>query len=326
MPQIQTKNPALIYQTFCRHITGAAAPDLLKIIKEWGEDLFAIKRFAVSSYETYLTSIADFLIFLHEKDNEIVTLKKLTEIDKTLLRFYLADRAKRNLTFSYSSLAISALKSLFGFLAKNKNIHNQAILNIKTPRADKNLPKALDEETAKAAVENIADIANDSWQGKRDLAILLLLYGAGLRIGEVLSLNYDDFSESDILRVIGKGSKVREVPILEITKQAISDYIKSCPYNFSLDEPLFYSATGKRLIAPTYRRQLSKLKSYLGLPKSSSPHKYRHSFATHLLNAGGDLRTIQELLGHVSLQTTQKYTKTSINHLLNTYNKAHPMA
>jgi len=197
------------------------------------------------------------------------------------------------------------------------------------------IEKALDIEDALGATISISEIAKEIWQGKRDAAILLLLYGSGLRISEALSLDFDDAPKGDILRITGKGKKQREVPILPIVRSAINEYIISCPYFIvkdlsyqdyakKSDIPLFISERGKRVIASTFRKQVKALQGYLGLPESATPHAFRHSFATHLLAGGGDLRTIQELLGHASLSTTQRYTKTTSSHLLSTYRKSHP--
>lgn len=310
------------------------APELLEYIEEWGSFLCGVRRLAPGSYEAYLGSLADFLIFMNTYLALNISIKEITELDTISLRAWLASRHKREFALSSSALALSSIKNFYCWLDKYKNIHNHAPFNITSPRADKTLHKSLDVEDALQAMGSVGELAKDAWQGKRDAAILLLLYGCGLRISEALSLDINDLPSGDILRIIGKGNKQREVPLLPIIKCAIEDYIQACPYfvrggikNNSITSealPLFFSARGKRVHAVTFSKQIQALRVYLGLPESATPHAYRHSFATHLLTGGGDLRTIQELLGHASLSTTQRYTKTNSEHLLATYKKAHP--
>lgn len=362
MPTIIKKKPNLIFGHFKGRVGAVAAPELLGYIEEWGKFLCGVRRIAPGSYETYLGSLADFLIFLNSYLASNISIKEIAALDTITLRAWLASRHKREFAISTSALALSSVKNFYRWLGKYKNIHNTAPFNISSPKADKSIPKALDVTDAIQATESIRELAGDDWQGKRDAAILLLLYGCGLRISEALSLNLDDVPKDDVLRVIGKGNKQREVPLLPIVKRAIEEYVRACPYirgqglgirdkglevrdeglgirdkgektiplpltpnPSSLNpHPLFFSATGKRVIASTFSIQVKALKVYLGLPESATPHAYRHSFATHLLAGGGDLRTIQELLGHASLSTTQRYTKTNSAHLLATYKKSHP--
>jgi len=335
MPTILKKDPALIFGQFKGRVQGLIEPGLLKNIKEWGDFLCAVRRLSAATHESYLSNFADLLIFLNSYFNAPVSLNEIKVLDTNALRAWLASRHKRDFARSSSALALSAVKNFYRWLDKHKNIQNSAPFNITSPKADKTLPKALDIEDALGATISISEIAKEIWQGKRDAAILLLLYGSGLRISEALSLDFDDAPKGDILRITGKGKKQREVPILPIVRSAINEYIISCPYFIvkdlsyqdyakKSDIPLFISERGKRVIASTFRKQVKALQGYLGLPESATPHAFRHSFATHLLAGGGDLRTIQELLGHASLSTTQRYTKTTSSHLLSTYRKSHP--
>lgn len=322
---------------------ACAAPDLLAEIEEWGGWLLGVRRLAVRSYEIYLGNIADFLIFLNEYSGEKISLKHIKNVDMLALRAWLSSRHKREIVMTSSAHALTAVRNFYRWLDKHKNIHNAAVFNISGPKADKNLHKSLDVADAVAATQSIGELAHEDWQGKRDVAMLMLMYGAGLRVSEVLTMDFEDLPQGDVIRVIGKGNKQREVPILPVIKSALQEYVKACPYlkgegrrakgmvqeedfynSSSSPSPLFFSATGKRLGYSVFSRQVRNLRAYLGLPESATPHAFRHSFATHLLEGGGDLRTIQELLGHASLSTTQRYTKTNMSHLLATYKKSHP--
>jgi len=324
MPTVSFKCPQKIFVHFKTRVGNRAQEPLLDYIKEWGEFLCGERRLAPSSYENYLDNFAEFIIFLNTHLGEIISINTLSKLSTQDLRAWLANRHKKEFALSSSALALSAIKNFYRWLDKYKNIHNPAPFNITSPKADKTLHKSLDLEEAMLATESIGELAKDIWLGKRDTAILLLMYGAGLRISEVLSLDYRDLPNKDILRVTGKGNKQREVPILPIVTEALAEYINTCPYPFTADSPLLIGAKGKRLNANTFRKQIRLLRDYLGLPESATPHAFRHSFATHLLAAGGDLRAIQELLGHASLSTTQLYTKTNFAHLLDTYKKSHP--
>ena len=271
MPTITTKNPKLLFGQFKGRVSGSVAPELLIYIEEWGDFLCGVRRLTVITYESYLGGIADFLIFLNSYLGANISINELKVLDNTSLRAWLASRQKREFARSSSALALSALKNFYRWLDKHKNIHNSVPFNITSPKADKTLPKALDVEDAMQATGNIAGLAKEDWQGKRDAAILLLLYGSGLRISEALSLNFDDAPKTDMLRITGKGNKQREVPILPIVKNAIDEYIKICPYPFTKDSPLFVSHRGKRVIASTFRMQVRLLKGYLGLPESATP-------------------------------------------------------
>ena len=324
MPTITTKDPSLIFGQFKGRVMGVVSAHLLNDIEEWGNFLCGTRRLASRTFETYLHHLSDFLLFLNSYLATNVTIKEITDLDTTSLRAWLSSRHKREFALSSSAMALSAIKNFYRWLDRHKNIENSAPFNISSPKADKNLHKSLEVDDALQATKSIAELAKDDWQGKRDTAILLLLYGCGLRISEALSLNLEDTPKGDILRITGKGNKQREVPVLPIVRQAVEEYIAACPYQITASSPLFISARGKRCAASTFYNQVKALQGYLGLPNYATPHAYRHSFATHLLTGGGDLRTIQELLGHASLSTTQRYTKTDAAHLLATYKKSHP--
>lgn len=324
MPTITKKNPELIFGHFKGKIGERAEPYVFSLIEEWGNSLCGVRRLASRSYEIYLGDIADLMIFLNSYLGEVISIKMISELTTQDLRAWLANRNKREIVLASSARALSAVKSFYHYLDKHLNIHNPAPFNINSPKPDKTLPKALDVPDAKQAVENIKNVGKSLWQGKRDAAILLLLYGAGLRISEVLSLDYEDIPSGDSLRITGKGNKQREVPVIPIIKEALREYIGACPHSFVEKSPLFVGTKGKRLTHGTFWKKVRELGDYLGLPKTATPHAFRHSFATHLLAEGGDLRTIQELLGHASLSTTQRYTKINSSLLLEVHKNAHP--
>ena len=231
------------------------------------------------------------------------------------------DRAR-----SSTARALSVLRSFFRFLERTDRARNDAIGAVRTPRLPHSVPKPVAAGDALAIVAQAGDTTRKKpWVAARDTALLLLLYGAGLRIDEALSLNEDRAPSGDSLRVLGKGGKERIVPILPAVREAVAAYKRACPYVVP-GGPLFLGARGGRLNAGVVQRELRRIRGALGLPETATPHALRHSFATHLLQAGGDLRAIQELLGHASLSTTQRYTEVDTARLVAVYNDAHPRA
>ena len=184
----------------------------------------------------------------------------------------------------------------------------------------------MSEAGARAALEEVGGLSEQPWIGRRDVAVLTLLYGCGLRLGEALGLDRRQAPRGETMVIRGKGNKERLVPLLAVVVEAVEDYLAACPYRLEPDDPLFVGARGKRLRPEVVQKQVRKLRARLGLPETATPHSLRHSFATHLLAGGGDLRTIQELLGHASLSTTQRYTEVDAAHLLDVHRRAHPRA
>jgi integrase/recombinase XerC len=221
---------------------------------------------------------------------------------------------------------MSSVRGFFRFLEKRGLARNAAIGMVGAPRPPKSVPKALGVAEALEAIGSVGGLGRERWLAARDTALLMLLYGCGLRIGEALALDRADAPRGDALVVTGKGRKQRLVPVLPAVKQALADYLALCPYKGSGDDPLFVGARGERLNSGVAQRQVRRLRAALDLPETATPHAFRHSFATHLLAGGGDLRTIQELLGHASLSTTQRYTDVDAKHLEAVYLRAHPRA
>ncbi len=223
------------------------------------------------------------------------------------------------------------VRGFFRFLDREGLAHNPAVAALRTPKQQRPAPRPLTVDQARAAIEAVGELGSTPWIAKRDTALITLLYGAGLRIGEALALDRGDLptgaaGDDAVLVIAGKGGRQRMVPLLGVVRATIADYLAACPFALPADGPLFVGARGGRLAAGVAQRTFRRLRGFLGLPESATPHSLRHSFATHLLGGGGDLRTIQELLGHAKLSTTQRYTEVDSESLLRIYDKAHPRA
>lgn len=307
-----------------------AAADLLEAADAWRGYLAAEKRMAAATQEAYGRDLDDFLSFLATHLGSAPCLSDLAALRQGDFRAWLAARGRDGLARSSTARALSALRGFFRFLDRRGLAHNAAIGVLRTPKLPRSVPKALSVDEAEDVVDEIAALASQDWLARRDTAIMLLLYGAGLRIGEALGLTRGMVAglpaEGGALTVTGKGRKQRLVPILPQVAEAIAAYLAACPWPGGPRDPLFLGARGGPLDPAVVQRQLRKLRGLLGLPDSATPHALRHSFATHLLGAGGDLRTIQELLGHASLSTTQRYTDVDAARLSAVYATAHPRA
>ncbi len=298
--------------------------ELAGIIATWQDWLRYMRRASDYTIISYITDLTHFTRFLSEHQGERVSTSVLLVLETRDFRAWLA---ARTLHFEAASTAraLSTVKSFYRYLEKEGKGENAAIFHKRSPKLKKSLPKALDEGQAMQATAVIATQHDEPWINKRDLALLMLIYGCGLRIGEALSLTYGDLAIAvDSLTVTGKGNKQRMVPLLPMVKNALADYTAACPYPLTDIAPLFLGKRGKALDPAIFQLQIRKARRALGLPDTATPHAFRHSFATHLLSAGGDLRTIQELLGHASLSTTQRYTYVDRKRLMDAYKNAHP--
>ena len=308
----------------------AAEPAVVSAIEDWRGWLAHERRFSDHTLDAYSRDLQGFLSHAAEHLGYPPGLQDLDALSPADFRGYLARRNTDGLSRASTARAMSTLRNFFKFLERQELAVNAAIGAVKTPKVPRALPKALDEVSALEAVETIGELAGEPWLAKRDTAVLFLLYGCGLRIGEALGLNRDQAPDpakgEDSMVVTGKGNKQRLVPVLPVVAEAVRDYLDSCPYTLGGDDPLFVGKRGKRLSARIIQRQMKTVRKYLGLPDTATPHALRHSFATHLLAGGGDLRTIQELLGHASLSTTQRYTEVDASRLLEVYEDAHPRA
>jgi integrase/recombinase XerC len=301
-----------------------ASDDFVKSqIAGWQLEMASVRRLSSNTLEAYGRDIGQFLSFLAGHTGGPVNLATLKDLKPSDIRAFMAQRRDESLGSRSLARVLSALKSFFRFLEREGVVATEALNAIRTPKIPKSLPKALTVMEAKSTIAATEEMEDRPWVAARDMAVLSLCYGAGLRISEALALTQSDL-ESDILRVTGKGGKTRLVPLIEPVRKAIALYLSLTPYKSWPEEPLFRGVRGGVLSPRLIQLRVAQLRGALGLPPSATPHALRHSFATHLLGRGGDLRAIQELLGHASLSTTQIYTAVDTDRLLDSYRKAHP--
>jgi integrase/recombinase XerC len=307
-----------------------AAPDLKRAVEAWLTYLEIERQLSANTSEAYARDISQFLSFLAGHLNRLPTLSHLKALAARDVRAFLASRRAQGVGSRSLSRTLSALRMFFRFLERRGLGKNDAVRAVALPKLPHSVPKPLTAPKARALVESADIAAPDApeWITARDTAVLALLYGSGLRISEALSLARKDapIKGRDMLRVTGKGSKTRVVPVLPIVREAVERYLALYPLKLGSDDPLFVGARGKQLSPRIIQLRIARGRAALGLPDTATPHALRHSFATHLLGAGADLRAIQELLGHASLSTTQGYTEVDRAHLLKAYDKAHPRA
>lgn len=286
------------------------------------------RRLADKTVEAYQRDIAGFLGFMSEHMGERLTLKSLASVGAMDFRSFLAFRRRGDKPLSAASLAreLSALRTFYRYLDRRWGVENSALNLIKGPKAKKPIPKAVSLSGAKDITSIEMQLDERPWVKARNVAVMMLLYGAGLRISEALSLTGEHAKLGESLVVTGKGDKTRLVPLLPAIAEAVADYVRLCPWILEADKPLFRAIRGGALSDRQVRADMQFLRGALGLPESATPHALRHSFATHLLAGGGDLRTIQQLLGHESLSTTQRYTDVDVAALRRVHKEAHPRA
>lgn len=306
----------------------SAAPDLVVVLDRWLEWLALEQRASAHTQSAYRRDLNGFLKFMTEHRGAAVDLPDLSALSAGDFRAWLAARSARNLQRSSTARALSVVRNFFRWLQRRDLAESTALATLTGPKLPRGVPKALSLDEAEDCVSEVAAFAPTAWSGKRDCAVLLLLYGAGLRIGEALSLTRREapVAGQQSLMIKGKGNKQRLVPLLPVVSAAIADYIDACPHPLPPEGPLFVGARGGALGPRPVQRRMAELRVAFGLPDSATPHALRHSFATHLLAGGGDLRAIQELLGHASLSTTQRYTDVDAAALTRVYQAAHPRA
>lgn len=305
----------------------AAAPDLADAISRWQSWLADERRASAHTIAAYGLDLAAFLDFLGEHRGGLPSLAELDALSASDFRAYLAHRAAGEMKRSSTARALSVLRGFFRFLDWRGLVKNAALAAVRTPKLPKSVPKALSVEDARNTLDTVEEVASAPWIAKRDIALLTLLYGCGLRLSEALGLSRGEAPvAAGTLTITGKGDKQRQVPVLPVVAETVADYIAACPYALAASEPLFRGARGGPLHPRLVQGRMQQLRVLLGLPERATPHALRHSFATHLLAGGGDLRAIQELLGHSSLSTTQRYTAVNAERLLAVYDEAHPRA
>ena len=302
-----------------------AAPDVAAAARSWLDRLKNEKRASPHTLAAYARDADAFVSFLAEHiggEPDLAALKALRPAD---FRAWLAKRATSG-KFERTSTAraLSAVRSLFHHLDRSGLVHNAALGAVKAPKLPRSVPKPLTERETLDLLDNAELDASEPWIAKRNMAVLMLLYGCGLRIAEALSLTRANAPSADTMTIMGKGRKQRMVPVLPAVREAVAGYIASCPHALAPEAALFVGVRGGPLHPRIVQGLIQKLRPLLGLPETATPHALRHSFATHLLAGGGDLRTIQELLGHASLSTTQVYSHVDARRLRRVYDRAHP--
>ena len=292
----------------------------------WLDHLRALDGAAGNTLKAYAADVAGFLGFLAGYRGQIEGLGAVANLAQTDLRAWMAAERARGVSARTLARELSAVKGFSGWLAEREGFDASTILSARGPKYRRKLPRPLSEDAAVAMIDRVGDLGREDWIAARDRAVVTLLYGCGLRISEALGLTGKAYPLPQVLRIIGKGGKERLVPVLPVAQEAVADYVRLCPHALGRDGPLFRGVRGGALNPRLIALVMEKARAGLGLPATATPHAMRHSFATHLLSAGGDLRAIQELLGHASLSTTQAYTAVDTARLMQVYDRAHPRA
>jgi integrase/recombinase XerC len=307
-------------------MTLALTPAARDALEGWLTHLHALDGAAANTISAYRTDVTGYLAFLaqHRGGSEGIT--TLISLPLTDLRAWMAHERARRVGARSLARALSAVKGFTGWLVDHHGGDATAVLSARAPKYRRKLPRPLEEQGARDMIDRVADLPRDEWVAARDQAVVTLLYACGLRISEALGLTGRDHPLPSVLRITGKGGKMRLVPVLDAAQQAVAHYTDLCPHDLTPDAPLFRGARGGPLNPRLIALAMERARAQLGLPATATPHAMRHSFATHLLSAGGDLRAIQELLGHASLSTTQAYTAVDATRLMEVYDRAHPRA
>jgi integrase/recombinase XerC len=302
------------------------SPAARDALQEWLDHQKSLKGSAENTVTAYAGDVTEFLAFITGHKGESQGLGALSKVTISDLRAWMAN--SRGAGVGPRSLArkLSAVKVFYRWLAAREGFEPTAVLLTRSPKFTKKLPRPLAIDAARDLIETVKMQSLEPWVAARDAAVVTLLWGCGLRISETLGLKGIDAPLPQVMRITGKGGKERIVPVVDAARAAVDAYVKACPHILTDDGPLFRGVRGGVLSPRAIQKAMASARMQLGLPATATPHALRHSFATHLLNAGGDLRTIQELLGHASLSTTQAYTAIDTAHLLDVYNNAHPKA
>lgn len=300
------------------------SPALRDTLEAWLRHLKALDDRADASIEAYRSDLLGFFSFMTGHFGEPIGMGPLAKVSPADIRAWMGSERRRGLSSRSLARALSAVKTFYRWAAEREGFDPTVVLATRAPKFTKSLPRPISEDAARAVIDRAEAHSGKTWVAARDAAVLTLLYGCGLRISEALSLKASDTPLPQSLRIVGKGRKERIVPVITPARQAVLRYTQALPFKLAPDDALFRGVRGGPLRAGSVQKLMGHLRAQLGLPASATPHAMRHSFATHLLEAGGDLRTIQELLGHASLSTTQAYTAVNAAHLMDVYNRAHP--
>lgn len=300
------------------------APALTHALASWLDHCRALGGAAENTVKAYQSDVLGFLAFMTQHHGAAQGLGPLSKITVSDMRAWMASERTRGVGARSLARQLSAVKTFYRWLSEREGFEPTAVLSTRSPKFTKKLPRPLAEDAATAMIDTVEMQATDPWIAARDSAVVTLLYGCGLRISEALSLTGADVPLPQVMRITGKGGKERIVPVIDAAREAVASYLRLCPHPMEPNAPLFRGARGGPLNPRAIQKVMERSRMQLGLPATATPHAMRHSFATHLLTAGGDLRAIQELLGHASLSTTQAYTAVDTAHLMDVYNKAHP--
>ncbi|WP_377193470.1 tyrosine recombinase XerC [Ruegeria meonggei] len=302
------------------------SPACRDALQHWLDSLGALAGRSENTQTAYRGDVTEFLSFMTLHHSERQGLAALARITVSDMRAWMADQRAAGVGARSLARKLSAVKSFYRWLSEREGFEPTAVLSTRAPKFTKKLPRPLAEDAARAMIDTVEMQSTNDWVSARDVAVVTLLYGCGLRISEALSLTGTDAPLPATLRIVGKGDKERIVPVLPAAQTAVERYVQLCPHPQAPDKALFRGVRGGPLNPRAIQGVMAKARMQLGLPATATPHAMRHSFATHLLSAGGDLRSIQELLGHASLSTTQAYTAVDTARLMEVYNRAHPKA
>jgi integrase/recombinase XerC len=302
------------------------SPALTHALAKWLDHCRALGGASDNTVKAYQSDVMGFLAFMTQHHGDTQGLGPLSKISITDMRSWMASERARGVGARSLARSLSAVKTFYRWLSEREGFEATAVLSTRSPKFTKKLPRPLAVDAAVAMIETVELQARDGWVAARDMAVVTLLYGCGLRISEALGLTGADVPLPPVLRITGKGGKERIVPVIDAARDAVNAYLRISPHPVEPSSPLFRGTRGGALNPRIVQKVMEKSRMQLGLPATATPHAMRHSFATHLLTAGGDLRAIQELLGHASLSTTQAYTAVDTAHLMDVYNRTHPKA
>jgi len=300
------------------------SPALLDRLEDWLASQKALSGKAENTLKAYQADVLGYMAFITGHFGDETGIAPLTRVRITDMRSWMAHERARGVSARSLARALSAVKSFYRWLSEREGFDPTAVLSTRAPKFQNKLPRPLAPDAASAVIGTAGIQAREDWIAARDEAVLTLLYGCGLRISEALSLTGADAPLPEVLRIVGKGGRERVVPVIDAARLAVARYVKLMPFPAKPSAALFRGARGGPLGARSVQKVTQAARQQLGLPASATPHAMRHSFATHLLNAGGDLRAIQELLGHATLSTTQAYTAVDQTRLLEVYQQTHP--
>lgn len=295
-------------------------------MSSWLDHQRALAGAANNTVAAYQTDVLGFLAFMTMHSGDAQGLAPIARVSVRDMRAWMAHERGRGVGARSLARSLSAVKSFYRWLAEREGFEPTAVLSTRAPKFQRKLPRPLEVKAAATMIDTVALQAREPWIAARDAAVVTLLYGCGLRISEALGLTGADTPLPEVLRILGKGGKERIVPVIDCARDAVDAYLLLCPFPPEDHEPIFRAVRGGPLGPRAIQKVMEQARMQLGLPATATPHAMRHSFATHLLAAGGDLRAIQELLGHASLSTTQAYTSVDAAHLMSVYEKAHPKA